>query len=699
MSNAIRLLPPEPWFSLGEDGFNIRAVGNDIEIRGGKRGILYGVYELLETHGGIGWFAPDCTVVPDTGTLKVPDSLYDTQRPAFLVRETDWSFCFVKGDNNEDVEAKRAFGVRQRLNGGGSIGLKPHLGGMAGRFIDATSLAHTFLKIMPPKKYFKEHPEFYSEINGVRRDGETQLCLTNPQMLEIFVSNMVARIDEDPTAEFYGVSQDDWLNYCTCANCKAVDDEEGSHSGTLIRFVNAVATKIEAIRPGRKCETLAYQYTRKPPRITRPASNVVVCLCNIECDWSRPLAAADQACNAKFMRDLAGWNAITEGLYMWDYTTNYRWFFHAFPNLNAMQSNLKTFRDYGVKWIFEEGGRWKHADFAALKCWLLAKWMWNPDLPAEPLLERFFNGYYGAAAPYARACSDKMNAALYNAPKGKRYLRIYENDRPGVYSDALLAECLELWRKGEAAVKDDPTRLANVRAGEAGTVSTMLDRIAAKAKFTWVTRCPERYPSAEGAKELHQWMLGWMEEEKRRDPRHVTLFASTSTGRDVRVTNNWARAVASLRPSAGSDEAYIGAKDLVIEHQGTWADLVKDQGASGGVAVKVLPVQDRLAVNYSMANVAYDADAKYSIRMSVRVEKTPGGRGEAFYSELDGGRIACVPRVENIASDGYEWYDLGTFTPNDGQLFRFGCGRFAKGGGQNAVKSIFLDKIQIRRVK
>ena len=368
----VRLIEPEPHLALGDEGFNLRTEKSDVVVRGGRRGMLYGVNELLETYGGIGWFSPWRTVVPKTGVLKVPDSLYDTQRPAFEMRYTDFYWC---GDNDwsgQNVEPKREFFVHCRQNGAFKIRLQEKYGGFAdaGLFVGGAGLCHTFLRLVPPEKYFKDHPEYYSEIGGVRRNGETQLCLTNPDVLEIMVSNLVVKIDADPQAKFYGVSQADWENYCTCAKCRAVDEEEGSHAGTLIRFVNAVAARIEKIRPGLTCETLAYQYTRKPPKKTRPAKNVAICLCNIECDHSLPLSAAGTAANEAFIGDFVAWSAITDNLYFWDY----RWSFHAFPNLNSMQQNVKFFRDHGVRWLFEEG-TCMHADFFALKCWLISKWM------------------------------------------------------------------------------------------------------------------------------------------------------------------------------------------------------------------------------------------------------------------------------------------------------------------------------------
>lgn len=42
---------------------------------------------------------------------------------------------------------------------------------------------HTFNRLVPQEKYFKEHPEYFSELNGIRvPDG--QLCLSNPDVLK-----------------------------------------------------------------------------------------------------------------------------------------------------------------------------------------------------------------------------------------------------------------------------------------------------------------------------------------------------------------------------------------------------------------------------------------------------------------------------------------------------------------------------------
>ena len=119
-------------------------------------------------------------------------------------------------------------------------------------------------------------------------------------MTDVELPNVLERIRRDPDATFYGVSQNDWRGYCECTNCAAVDAEEASHAGTMVRFVNAIAEAVEKEFPGKFIETLAYQYTRKPPKITKLRHNVIPCLCTIECEFNRPFGVSTNAANVSF---------------------------------------------------------------------------------------------------------------------------------------------------------------------------------------------------------------------------------------------------------------------------------------------------------------------------------------------------------------------------------------------------------------
>ena len=302
-------IPANVQQELGDDGFYLKTCGPHLLVVGSDvRGVLYGVYELLERFGGCRWYASWHTVVPKRDAFSVPDDLSDIQRPAFPCRDALWFDC-----RNGD------FAARNRGNGIGH-GQQERHGGNTWRFGGGLGNCHTFNTLLPPEKYFDAHPEYFSLVKGRRLKERTQLCLTNPDVLRIVTSNVLERIRKDPDAKFYGVSQNDWYNFCTCTNCAAVDAEEGSHAGTMIRFVNAIAEAVEREFPGKCIETLAYQYTRKPPKKTKLRHNVIPCLCSIECDFSRPLDKSPYMQNVSFVKDLEGWNKLTDWLYVWDYT-------------------------------------------------------------------------------------------------------------------------------------------------------------------------------------------------------------------------------------------------------------------------------------------------------------------------------------------------------------------------------------------
>ncbi len=672
---------------LGDDAFRLKAQGGGLHVVGGKRGILYGVYEILERFGGVGWFASWRTVVPEAASFAVPSALDETHRPAFRFRATSW------GDvrSRKGEVACHEFRTRMRMNGFGSEDSKFGLrfGGEEFRFTGRLGTAHTFGKLVPQKKYFKEHPEYYSEVNGVRRDGQTQLCLTNPDVLEIVVSNVLAAIAVDPTANVAGVSQDDWANYCTCPKCKAIDEEEESHAGTLVRFLNKVAERVCAVHPEMYIETLAYQYTRKPPKKTRLHPRVVPCLCSIECDFSRPIGSGLKKANEAFRRDIKGWAKLTDNLYLWDYTTDYRHYLHPFGNVPVLQDNIRFFRDNGVKFLFEEGGS-RHADFAEFKAWLLLKWMWNPEQPFQPLADRFMEGYFGKAAPFAK---EYLRRYLERCKtETTRHLGCFAFDAPEVFPDDFIEWALDNWIKAEEAVKDDRWGLYAVRMAEAVPLATMLDRWTAKAPRVFVTRHPEKTWFPAKARFAYERLMGIMAEAKSYN--HDMRLGNLAVRHDLPL-RNWKTLVEAKRPSAPCDRGIVTSRefDCWSEYR---AKEESDPDATGGKAMRVVNYINDTGVYFNISNLAYDRDAEYRIRIRVKVERVEGGKGEAFRAHLGRKNIVAV-NVKDVPDDTYRWYDLGTAKLTPDMVFEFSNGRFANGGGRTAVKATWIDCLEFTR--
>lgn len=483
---------------LGDDGFEMEIKDGDLVLRGSDvRGCLYAVYDLLERFGGVRWYTSWCETVPVMDKFLVPAGTSIVSKPAFEMRQPFWY----------DMIVHPRFAARLRVNGYNHTGLQgvalDHLGGDSFRFGGGLSSCHTFNRLCDPRKYFDEHPEYFSLVKGKRLKEYTQLCLTNPDVLDIVTSNVLDRIRRDPGAKFYGVSQNDWYNYCECEKCAAVDKEEGSQAGTMIRFVNAVAERVEREFPDVFIETLAYQYTRKPPAKTKPRKNVVVCLCTIELDFSHSIPESSYEQNRRFMEDITLWGKKTDKLYVWDYVTQFTHYSHAFANVYALQGNLRFFRDNKVAMIFEQGQReGYHSGFAELKAWLLAKLMWDPDQDIKPLLDDFFYGYYGDAAPAVREYFELLHKKQREYSKDpKKPLTIFMGVNHPPYTDAaFMAEADRLWKKALASVSEYTRTYYNVKMGAFSHYYTKLELKRAEKTDLELRNDPE-------AVELARWLL------------------------------------------------------------------------------------------------------------------------------------------------------------------------------------------------
>ncbi len=443
--------------SMDDDSFLLKAVGPHVVVLGKKRGGQYGVYELLERFGGCRWYASWHSVIPKADKLSVPDTLDDFQKPAFLMREPFWFDMF------RTMQA-----LRNKCNGN-FMKLKEEQGGKV-RFGGAKfHFVHTFGPLVPLKKYWDTHPEYYSLVNGQRINQKTQLCLSNPDVLKIVTEGVLGWIRKDraeaaakgeSTSTIFSVSQNDCYNPCQCVNCQALKEKYGTESGVMLWFVNQVAEAVEKEFPDVLIDTLAYVYTREPPKNIKPRHNVVVRLCTIELEFAHDIYTSNCKENIMFRNELEKWSAISKQLFIWDYVTDFAHYLGPYPNFYALQGNVKAFRDNHVIGLMEQGAyQADHGDFAELKGWVLAKLLWNPDVDIMVLLDDFMNGYYGKGAPFVRQYFDELHERVKDPNIS---LKSMTN---GYLNDEFLLHAQDLWEKAIDAVKDDPAYLYNVKKG------------------------------------------------------------------------------------------------------------------------------------------------------------------------------------------------------------------------------------------
>lgn len=476
--------PPFMSAALKEEEILVRAQGRDLILAGGSpRGTLYAVFTFLEDVVGCRWWTPAAWHVPRKRSLSVkPFSIRFA--PPLEYREPFWFVAF----SPEWASWMKANGMRA---GGDEERGGKHV---------YEGFVHTFYSLIPPAQYFNDHPEWFSEIKGQRTHENAQLCLTNEEMRRELVKNLKEKLRLNPKATISSVSQNDCFNNCTCARCRAVDEEEGSPSGSLLRFVNAVAADIEAEFPQVAIDTLAYQYTRKPPRMTRPRSNVIVRLCSIECSFSKPL---DDPRNWAFLEDLEGWSRIADRLFIWDYTTNFAHYIQPHPNVQVLGPNIRLFIRNNVRGIFEQGAyqSWG-SEMAELRAWLLAKLLWNPVLDQVKLRQEFLAGYYG---PMAGDISQYLSLLERAVERYGDYLGCYSGPEAKFLSLETMMRAWEILKRAERKVKgtiEYARRLRRIEMPIAYVVLVRWDTLLQEARGKNL-----RWPWPESREELLDWFL------------------------------------------------------------------------------------------------------------------------------------------------------------------------------------------------
>jgi hypothetical protein len=404
------------------------------------KGLENAVHSFMERYAGVRRYAHDAVVVPKMKTFSVPEiDWFDV--PAFSFRTP----YYYEATYQDYIDFHKLTASPKDTD-------KPSwpVSNDWGLWV------HTMHRLLPPDKFFTEHPDYYALRNGIRMTD--QACLSNPDVLEIVCTNLGNEIKSNPSARYWSVSQMDNYNYCECEKCREIDSIEGSQSGTVIRFANNVAERF----PDKVISTLAYQYTRKAPLVTKPLPNVNIMLCTIECNRNVPIAA--DSADGSFYHDIKAWSALTHNILVWDYVINFSHLLAPFPNFHVLAPNLQMFDNFGADMMFEQGLRGcRSGEFNELRCYLLSKLMWNPYEDADSVMNDFITGYYGKdAGIYIKEYILKMSENL--ALSGKA-LTLYEppfTHSNGYMSPENLNSYLVLFDKALASCKGDSIRTHRV---------------------------------------------------------------------------------------------------------------------------------------------------------------------------------------------------------------------------------------------
>jgi hypothetical protein len=677
------LLPRQAGSTPGSDGIVIQSVGQNLILSGDRpRGALYAVFQFLEDEIGCRWWTPTESTIPTKSTLII--------QPQNLVYASPFSY---REHYTTSVQSDPVFATIMRENGHFQTQSEEW-----GGHYNILGFVHTFNDLLPVKKYFADHPEWYPDPeNGnlpctanskMPDDEQIDPDLSNPQVVEEVTKNALEWIEKNPQAGYISVSQNDNTGgYCRCSQCAALTAAEGSPSGPLIKFVNQVAAKIHQQYPDFLVETLAYNYSENPPKTIRPAQNVIVRLAPINTDYGHPI---NSDWNKATRDKVLAWADISPQLFIWNYVTNFNGNMLPHPNWDGLAKDLRFFADNKVTGIFQQGDNYTNGvgDFVQLRAWLIGKLMWNPNLDQSKLTDEFLQGYYGEAAPHLRQYLDLITKSF----ESKNVKLSTKNSDFSFFTLDVMNQSMQLFDKAENAVKADKVLTERVRRERLSLELARLYRFDSLQKIAADTNQilsgepdPNRAMREFIASAKHFGVQKFTESEsfEARIPSLLAMFTPK-----VELPK-------FAQEFPAGDVIDLQPEQFTLYQKGTLTNLEKDADTISGKAASMVGATNEWAIQASLGR-ALDSigESKWHIyalaRADVKVGETPGD--VAFQSGIyDDANRQTIFRTDvpsrQVTGAKYQRIDLGSHVLNSGMLLWFA-----------PLKDLAINKIYIERV-
>ena len=394
---------------LGRDGYKIITEGDDMYlIGGGEYGSMYAAYELLEILVDWDYFAQDCYTLTK-GMTQIPLYALDlTDIPDIPIR--------VASDGVVETSNQTLYRLRERPQSENFVTVKGYW-------------AHNTFQ------YVKDSPD----VNDTwYNTAKTQLCYTAhgdaeqyEKMQEACFISLRDALIQTPDRDGVTFTMEDNHDSCNCDACTAMTEKYGALSSTVILFLNDLNARIRAWfeteegKPyARDLKIVFFAYNAyEPAPATYDAETdkyvpnngikmddgVYCMLAPIHMDYYRPIT---DTANQEFYNNLKAWGDMAQGnLYLWYYSTNFWNYLAPYDCFDSFAENYRMAAQCDTYYLFDQrqtDERVTITGWSILKDYVCSKLAWDVDQNPEELIGKFFNGYFGPAAPEMREIFDQL---------------------------------------------------------------------------------------------------------------------------------------------------------------------------------------------------------------------------------------------------------------------------------------------------
>ncbi len=386
----------------------------------GRRGILYGVYELLEIQG-VRWYSPEFEYVKSGSDFVYPENKF-------------YSYEMKKGRgfHFEDLQSESQgfilWMARNRLN---LHACHSHSKKMQEKLcMQFETGGHIFEEILNPlnieadgKYYIDTHREWYGKRDEeITADNaiKVQFCVSDSTLLDRLSETVIKKINTDwKNEEMISLDGfDTWGKSCQCEKCRKL----GNGSDQNLKFLSYIREKMnEEIKKGNLRENVKLSFciyegtnTMQPPENPVPQNLIKAGDRGLFCPILRCYKHyIDEECerNTYYEKCLHGW--VKTGL---DISVNEYYSVSKFEDLPILFTDkivydIRHYIKSGVSSFMYMHPFIKEWGVKSLNNYLMAVVCRNPDFDEKKCLKKYFSDMYGIYADEAEEIYGKIEKA------------------------------------------------------------------------------------------------------------------------------------------------------------------------------------------------------------------------------------------------------------------------------------------------
>ena len=465
----------------GNDGYLVAAEGNVIKIRGRtERGVLYGVYALLE-HFGCRWYDHEekDQVVPEKKSLSFSGRIESS--PDFQVRALQLRSRQVVSSQSEirslGVERLRRivdWAAKTRYNWI-EFRFRPEYDpvreDMRKRGMVAIIGTHTMDSLFwfSSAPLTKTRPELFAEVNGVRGKHPPYFrpCSTNSEAADLVAQKVIQFLREYPEMNVVGITPADSSGgWCECQECRKIQPRAQCpirkiqvRTDQYWHFVNKVMERVWKEMPQVQIMVWAcynYQEPVRNPENLLPADKVWVVIDNFERCTTHDIDADACPTNQKRFALQRKWLELFPGrVFLWSYETGRfdlgQGYKSAWPAHRHIQRDFAIYDKYGLMGSITN---WETSMAAPSNSYFTGRVMWDLDLDVDKLHQEFYEKYYGPVR-------DQM-ATFFKEPGEMPFGCPFDSGWGGVkhvaygFDDPRIERLSDLLKQAVGAAKEEP---------------------------------------------------------------------------------------------------------------------------------------------------------------------------------------------------------------------------------------------------